>query len=155
MDIFGSTDPRKMPMGFFSRALFVDFETAKRGDWTKQNFTVAPRHWYIDAEYECPVCKRLFIWTARLQRQWFEKHRLYVDAQPHLCKPCRRKHSSMKALRQEYDMIVEDAASGDLAKRKRVVEIVASLDAHFTPLPEAMVAKAKWFTRSLESRKEG
>ena len=57
----------------------------------------------------------------------------------------------MKELRKEYDEIVAEAAAGDLVKRKRVVEIIGMLGAHLHPLPEAMKAKAKWFSRSSAS----
>ena len=149
MDVFGDTDPKKMPPHFFFGANFLEYDTAIQGDWRKQNITVAPRHWYIDAEYECPICKRLFIWTAKEQRRWFEDYRLYVDAEPQSCRSCRQDHKRMQALRKEYDAILAEAEKGDLKSRARVVEIIGLLGDHLDPMPEGMVQKSKWFERSL------
>ena len=146
--LFGADDPREMPRYFFGPALFIDYATAKRANIGKQNYTVRPRSWYVDVEYECPACKKLFIWTAKEQRIWFEVCRILVDAHPHSCRSCRKEHRRLKELRKEYDEIVAEAASGDPAKRKRVIEIVGMLGENLNPLPEAMRAKAKWFARS-------
>ena len=49
MDDFGQTDSRKMPAHLFWGALYFDHETAIRANPEKQNFTICPRFWYLDA----------------------------------------------------------------------------------------------------------
>ncbi|MDF1814557.1 MAG: zinc-ribbon domain containing protein [Verrucomicrobiales bacterium] len=149
MDIFGETDPEKMPAWFFSNANFVEYGTAEKADWKAQKFTVAPRHWYIDAEYECPVCKRLFIWAAQEQKLWFEEYKIYVDAEPQSCRECRNVHKESQTLRKEYDEIISDAENGDRQKRVRVVEIIELLKKYVAPIPEGMIRKQEWFEKSL------
>ena len=53
---FGEHDPRAMPPRFFRGHRALDSKTAVRADVAKQDFAVAPRHWYVDATFRCDRC---------------------------------------------------------------------------------------------------
>ena len=97
MDTFGDTDPRKMPMHLFYGAIKLDNDTAIRADITVQNYSVCPRHWYIDATFICDGCKQEFCFSATEQKYWYEALRFYVDSQPKKCKSCRQYERDRKA----------------------------------------------------------
>jgi len=87
-DLFGKADPREMPHYFFSRALHIDYSTAVRAEITAQDYSVAPRHWYIDATFQCTDCGAEFIWSAKEQTAWFETSRLPVLSRATRCGDC-------------------------------------------------------------------
>jgi hypothetical protein len=97
MDGFGNTDPLKMPLHLFHGAVSIDYATAVRADVTKQDYTVCPRHWYIDATFKCRDCDEDFLFSAQEQRFWYEQRRFYVDSQPVRCPECRKKERARKA----------------------------------------------------------
>ena len=139
MDMFGSTDPKQMPLWFFRGALEMDYSTAVRANVAAQDYSVCPRHWYIDARLHCQVCSREFRWTAREQKAWFEGYRFYVDSQPTLCRSCRAKRRHAVALRREYNALVQVArAGGTSAQKQRVVEIVDGLEGYWSRVPAKM-----------------
>ena len=86
-DVFGNTDPGKMPAHFFSGAKFIDYKTAIRADTSKQDCSVAPRHWYIDCDFDCPKCGREITWTAQERKAWFELYRFWVDSNVRHARP--------------------------------------------------------------------
>lgn len=150
MDIFGSIDPRKMPKHLFGGAIHLDYGSAIRGNPQKQNYSVCPRHWYIDADFECAGCHREFTWTAREQKAWFEDYYFWIDSHPRLCKSCMANRKRLESLRKEYDSIVAEAQSKSaIDQKRRVIEIVRELESSLTPLPEKMVETKNLFEHQI------
>lgn len=139
-DVFGSTDPRKMPTYLFAGALAKHFDTAIRADLSKQNYLVCPRHWYFDAEFKCAKCDRSFLWSAAEQRTWFEHYRFWIDSQPRHCRDCQAKNRHLLALRKEYDLQIEAARTqGSREMKQRLICIIDELEAAFGSIPKRMI----------------
>lgn len=156
MDIFGSTDPRKMPGHFFWRAIHLDYATAIRGNPDKQNYSVCPRHWYIDADFKCAGCDREFTWTAGEQKAWFEDYFFWVDSHPRHCKACMAGKRRIEGLLKEYDGKVAEARKrNNIEEKRRIVEIVAELEAASRLLPQRMIDTRAQFERQLRKQAEG
>lgn len=123
--IFGEDDPADMPPHFFWAHLRLDFASAVKADTSRQNFTVCPRHWYLDATFACTRCGREFLFSTEEQRYWYEELRFYVDSHPRQCQECRSELRKLKALRQEYDREIANAlrreSSSELKERLIVV----------------------------------
>lgn len=154
-DIFGNTDSRKMPEHLFWGAISLDHDTAIRGNPDKQNYSVCPRHWYIDASFECESCGEEFTWTAREQKAWFEDYLFWVDSQPRHCKKCMADRRRLEALREEYDSSVASARDhGTDEEKRRIIEIVSELEAALGQLPEKMIAAKALFQRQIGSREK-
>lgn len=148
LDVFGSTDPRKMPAHFFSGAKFIDYGSAIQADTSKQDFSVAPRHWYIDCDFHCAECRREFTWTAQEQKAWFEQYRFWVNSQPRLCRACKAAESRLDDLRREYDGSVAAARDhGTVEQKLRVITILRELQSSLTPLPAKMLDTLQLFER--------
>jgi len=129
VDIFGSTSPAKMPSHFFWGVERLAYETAVRADIDRQNYSVAPRYWYIDAEVVCDSCGTQFVFSASEQEKWYETYRFYVDSFPRKCITCRRTARHIRHLRQEYDANITKALSThDKDLKKTVVEIINALE---------------------------
>ena len=96
MDSFGSGDPARMPRHLFRDAVSVIFESAERADITRQNYTVCPRHWYVDAIFRCADCGTEFHFPASEQQFWYEELKFYVDSLPRRCPGCRKKERARK-----------------------------------------------------------
>lgn len=90
MDIFGNTDPRKMPSHMFHGVRFLDYSTAVKADVTKQAGATCPRYWYISADFECLDCKKVFTFPVEEQRFWYEELKFYPGVTPVRCAPCRK-----------------------------------------------------------------
>jgi len=151
IDIFGNTDPRKMPGHLFGESLHLDYKTAIRGNPDKQNYSVCPRHWYLDADFNCERCRREFTWTALEQKAWFEDYFFWIDSCPRLCKHCSADRRRLETLRKEYDSIVSDAQpKGAVAQKRRVIEIVCELESAFRSLPERMLETRNLFERQIQ-----
>jgi len=117
-----------MPPHFFWRAKAIAYDTALRADVEKQDYSVAPRHWYIDAEIICDACGKAFLFSAAEQRVWYETYRFYVDSFPCKCVGCRRAARHMKDLRQRYDAHIAEALRGhDKDIKRTLVEIIDAL----------------------------
>ena len=97
LDVFGDTDPKKMPAHLWSGLRTMDYSSAVRADTTKQDFTVCPRHWYIDAVFQCVDCGKEFLFSAKEQRFWYEERGFYVDSLPKRCAECRKKERTRKS----------------------------------------------------------
>ena len=139
MDIFGDTNPEKMPLHLFHGAYEVDYATAIRADITAQDYSVCPRHWYIDARFRCAECGADFLWSAREQQTWFETYRFWVNSHPRLCRDCYAKRRNATELRQEYDALVANARSGGTPKQKRrIIEIIDALESYFSCVPDKL-----------------
>ena len=96
VDLFGDTDPKKMPSHLWGDLRSMDYSTAVKADTTKQNFTVCPRHWFIDAVYRCADCATDFLFSAKEQKFWYEDRHFYVDSLPVRCPECRKKERARK-----------------------------------------------------------
>ena len=128
MSSFGSDDPREMPPHFFYRSLRVNYETAVRSDPSRQNCSICPRYWYVDAIFPCARCGAEFSFTAAEQRTWYEEYGFWVDSLPKHCPSCRRELRNLKGLRQEYDQSVAQVLqAGDLESKKRLAGIIDQL----------------------------
>ena len=151
MDIFGNTDPRRMPGHLFFGAIHLEYKSALRGNPQKQNYSVCPRYWYIDADFECARCHREFTWTAREQKTWFESYHFWIDSQPRLCKSCMAGRKRLESLRREYDSMVEEARPiGAFDQKRRIIEIVRELESAFTSLPEKMIETKNIFEHQIK-----
>jgi hypothetical protein len=64
MNGFGNDDPREMPAHLFSGCLRVNYATAVRADTGKQNCSICPRYWYVDAIFRCDRCGAEFSFSA-------------------------------------------------------------------------------------------
>lgn len=156
MDIFGNTDPRMMPKHLFSGAIHLDYGSAVRGNPQKQNYSVCPRHWYIDADFNCTRCQKKFTWTTGEQKAWFEDYFFWVDSSPHLCKKCMADRRHLESLRREYDSTVSAAKRRDATDQKRrVIEIVRELESTFDHLPEKMIETKKLFELQIRKAQQG
>jgi hypothetical protein len=155
MDVFGSTDPRKMPKHLFGSATHLEYASAIRGDIEKQNFSVCPRHWYVEADFKCAECGQEFTWTVDEQRVWFEEHYLWIDARPRHCKNCKSTQKRLKNLRKEYDLIVAAAQRrGRPDLKKRIIEIVTELELRLENLPDGLRETKQIFERQLRNLTE-
>jgi hypothetical protein len=136
---FGSSDPKAMPGHLFRGAKRLDYSSAIRANVAVQDYTVCPRHWYVDATFLCEACKREFNWTAAEQRTWFEEYRFYIDSIPTRCPECRRQRRQKERLQKEYDTLVASARSGrDLEAKKRVIALVDQIEATSSRIPDRM-----------------
>jgi len=155
MDIFGNTDPKKMPLHFFFGALAVHHETAVRANTEKQNYCVCPRHWYMDADFRCKRCGREFTWTADEQKSWFEDYFFWVDSRPRHCRQCQGELRRLISLRKEYDATIAAARShGTPNQKKRIVEIVSELQQGLGKLPEKMIQTRELFEHQIKRTAE-
>jgi hypothetical protein len=96
MGVFGNTDPKKMPLHLFHGVVSIDYGTAVRAQVAKQDYTVCPRHWYIDATFKCIDCGNDFLFSTDEQRFWYEQRRFFVDSIPTRCPACRKKERARK-----------------------------------------------------------
>lgn len=152
MDIFGDTDARKMPRHFFFGALRIHHDTAVRANIEKQNYSVCPRHWYVDADFKCQRCSEDFTWTADEQKVWFEDYFFWVDSLPRQCRKCRIELRGLVALRKEYDATVAAARDhGTPEQKSRIIEIVSELQQAFGSLPDKMTETKELFERQIKS----
>jgi len=87
---FGSTSSTLMPGYLFYGCLYLHHETAVRADISRQNYTVCPRHWYLDAIIKCSACGEKFRFSVVEQKLWYEDLYFYVDAFPKQCTDCRK-----------------------------------------------------------------
>lgn len=68
LDMFGEFDARNMPSHKFPGSLRLDHESAVKADTSKQNFSVCPRYWYVDAAMKCVRCGKEFSFSVDEQR---------------------------------------------------------------------------------------
>lgn len=139
-DFFGERDPNNMPRHMFGRAHHVEYSTAVRADVSKQNFSVCPRHWYIDADFECERCGKNFGFTADEQRHWYEELKFNVGSTPRECRTCRRELREIKQLKQEYDREIAETLRTDstIERKQRLIQVIETLATCGFELPAAM-----------------
>jgi hypothetical protein len=159
-DWFGETLPQNMPVYFFggfgNGGAQLDYASAVKADVSKQNYSVAPRHWYIDATMRCADCDSLYLFSAAEQQVWYEEYGFYVDSIPRCCPACRRQRRLTKSLRQEYDRGIAAAVDGkDLTIKSRMVEVIDCLCELGEELSEAMHEHRKQLARQLAKTKDG
>lgn len=151
MVCFGKPDPRQVPEHFFTDALEIDVDSAIRGNPEKQNDSVCPRHWHLDATFACNACGRTFTWTVAEQQSWFEEWFFWVDVSPRQCRDCRKARRGLVVAKKEYDRIVGEARSGgSIEQKRRVLQILDELEAGLRPLAASMVETRRVFTIQVE-----
>ncbi len=127
-DYFYNRNPRNMSRHFFRNAKHMDYASAVKAEIQKQNFTVDPRHWCIDATVPCARCKDLFCFSAEEQKRWYEVLGFYVDSFPSHCLGCRCELRKLRATRQEYDRDIACAlANDDCDSKVRIVFVIDQL----------------------------
>jgi hypothetical protein len=128
-DVFNKDDPRNMPEWLFPRALRLDYTTVIRAEVAKQNYSILPRFWYIDATVVCVRCGKEFCFTAREQKTWYEEYVFWIDTFPKRCITCRRALREIKELRKQYDRDIARAlGTDDLALKQRMIELIDRME---------------------------
>jgi Probable zinc-ribbon domain len=128
MTSFGSDNPREMPAHFFYRSVRIHYDTAVRSDPAKQNCSICPRYWYVDAIFLCDRCGVEFVFSAAEQRVWYEDYGFWIDSVPRHCLMCRKDLRALKTVRQEYDKSVTHVLEhGDLESKKRLAGVIDQL----------------------------
>lgn len=150
MDYFGESNSRNMPKHLFSGALYLNHDSAIQGNPENQNYSVCPRHWYIEADFKCKGCEQVFTWTADEQKVWFEDYFFWIDSVPLHCQRCRASRHHLVKLRQAYDASVAAARKqGTTEQKKRIVELVSELESAFGRLPQKMIETKTLFERQI------
>lgn len=125
-----------MPQHLFWESLHLDHDSAVRADVSRQNYSVCPRHWYIDATFRCSRCSKTFCFTAVEQKRWYEELGFYVDSYAKNCPGCRSDDRKRKSLRQEYDRDIGLALrSKDVETKKHMACVIDELCAYEADLP--------------------
>ena len=128
-----------MPSHLFFGSRRLDYSTAQRADISKQNYSVCPRHWYVDATFVCRDCTEEFIFSASEQRFWYEDRHFWIDSMPRQCISCRKKQRTRSNLRKHYDALITIAlGSCPVETKKEVVAIINELEAAKDEIPEKM-----------------
>jgi hypothetical protein len=154
--MFGDNDPRDMPGHLFFNALDIDYSSAVKADISLQDYSVCPRHWYIDARFRCEACAEPFPWPAEEQRAWFETYHFYILSRPKRCRECRAKLRDVLQLRSEYNALVGVARAGGSAEQKqRIVELVDDLETYWGgAIPDIMRETRDAFRQQLSRRRK-
>ena len=128
-----------MPFHLFSGSRRLDYSTAQRADISRQNYSVCPRHWYVDATFACRDCAEEFVFSANEQRFWYEDRYFWIDSLPTRCISCRKGQRTLLNLRKRYDALISTALGACPAKtKKEIVAIVDELEAAEDEIPEKM-----------------
>ena len=139
LGIFGARDPKAMPEHLFYGASHVDYATAERADPSKQNYSVCPRHWYVDAAFVCTACGSAFVFTASEQRFWYEGLRFWIDSLPNRCPKCRQSKRIRLELRKQYDVSISEALGPcSIEAKQKVVATINELETAEEDIPELM-----------------
>lgn len=137
MDHFGKSSPENMPTYFFGECLELDPSSALRADVSQQNYSVCPRHWYVDATLTCSRCSETFQFFAAEQKRWYEELGFHVESYAKNCPACRKIERTQKLLRKQYDRNIKRVLQqSDLdAKRRMAADIdELCLSTHDVPL---------------------
>ena len=124
---FGNENPRQMPRHLFAGVLRLDYSTAVRSNPERQNCSICPRYWYVDAMFACDRCGSEFTFTAAEQRTWYEEYGFWIDSLPRHCLDCRRELRDLKAARQDYDRRIKESLEGDDLELKKHMAVVIDL----------------------------
>lgn len=137
MDYYGETSSKNTASHFFYGFFDLDHDSSVRADISRQNYTVFPRSWYIDATAHCARCKALYCFTAGEQKQWYEELGFYVHSSPSYCLKCRKHNRHKKKLRQEYDRdIKKGLESNDFDLKIHLAEVIDLLCSFEVELPD-------------------
>lgn len=137
--IFGEKDPRGMSSHHFFGMKRIDYSTAVRADVSKQNYSICPRHWYIDVTITCQECSDEFTFSASEQRFWYEEMHFWVDSRPIRCASCRKSLRALVELRKRYDSLIAAALGAcPLEAKQEVVAIIDELESAAADVPEKM-----------------
>lgn len=138
-DLFGERDPKRMPRHFFFGAIRMDYGSAARANVSRQNYSVCPRHWYVDAAFVCANCGAEFVFSGSEQRFWFEGMGFWVGSFPTRCPTCRRAERTRTALKKRYDELIGAALRGAPAETQReVIGIINELESSAGKIPRRM-----------------
>lgn len=149
---FGSDHPHGMPPHFLHGAVHIDYETAERADISRQDFSVAPRHWYLDVTFICQRCHEKFVWTRGEQRFWFEELQLWIDSHPFLCRQCRATKREITELRRLYDAGIAAAlASRDVSEKECMIQAMSDYQTLVGVLPSRMAENLALLERHLQN----
>jgi hypothetical protein len=155
MAFFDEYPPHQTPSWFFPDGTRLLIETAVRGDIEKQNCSVMPRYWYIDAVIRCRQCDDHFVFSAAEQKLWYEDYFFWVCAYAVRCLKCRRQIHDVKVLRQQYDSaIAETLQGGDIEAKSRILGVIDQLEAEMNVLPQRMIENRQNLKRQTERRKQ-
>ena len=126
---FGENNPKEMPSHLFFGSHQILYDSAIRADISKQNFSVCPRHWYIDAVFECCDCKKDFTFSANEQKFWYEERQFWIDSKPKRCVSCRKNERRRLDLKKQYDSTIKNVLGRcSLDKKKEAIEIMDELE---------------------------
>jgi len=126
-----------MPGYLFHGCLYLHHETAVRADISRQNYTVCPRHWYLDAIFKCSACGQKFRFSVVEQKLWYEDLYFYVGSYPKQCTDCRKERRNHVRLRNEYDRDIQSALdSNDIDEKSRVAGLIDQLAELDSDLPK-------------------
>lgn len=154
--LFGESNPRLMPRHFFWEVRSMNYKTAQKADISKQNYTVCPRHWYVDATFVCRDCGQEFVFTASEQRFWYEEKQFYVDSCPKSCVACRQAERTRVELRRRYDATIAEALdNGGLDIKQKAVDLICEIEATEESLPERMQENRTRLLKQLGKRAGG
>lgn len=112
----------------------LDYTTAIRAVSSKQNFTVCPRHWYVDTTVSCSRCAESSVLTAQGQKFWYEELKFWINSLPKECASCRKELRELEALQQEYDRGIAAALlkSTDTADKRRLASVIETIEPRWT-----------------------
>lgn len=136
MDYFGQSNSVNMPPHFFWGCLRLDHNSAVRADISRQNYSVCPRYWYVNAIFQCARCSETFCFSAAEQKHWYEELGFYVDSYAKTCLACRQDKRKQKSLRQVYDRGIESSLqSKDIDTKKQMADIIDAMYSCEADLP--------------------
>lgn len=149
---FGENDPREMPPHLFWGNRGLQYDSAVKANIARQNYTVCPRHWYMDAAFACQRCGKNFQFSVEEQRFWYEELNFYVDSRPKRCQECRSELRQLKALQQEYDREVARALKREssLELKARMVAVIDALVDGGISLPGRTMENRRTLARQLQ-----
>ncbi|NND68336.1 MAG: hypothetical protein HKN19_12180 [Halioglobus sp.] len=125
---FGEDNPQDMPRHLFPGVKHLDYSSAIRADTARQNCSICPRYWYVDAYILCARCRSEFCFSAQEQRAWFEEHGFWIDSFARHCLGCRADLRSLKTIRKKYDALVRETMRGkDISAKRELADIIDQL----------------------------
>ncbi|MEM8735510.1 MAG: zinc-ribbon domain containing protein [Planctomycetota bacterium] len=146
-------DPCELPAYQFWQCLRLDPDTAIRADTARQNFSMYPRTWYVDAEFRCSRCEEVFCFSAEEQRLWYEELGFYVDSYAKDCPACRKDTRQRKELRQRYDAGINEALqSKDTSMKIAICEVIDQLCDQEAELPSRIHENRLILAKQIEKR---
>jgi hypothetical protein len=154
LDLFGRFSSRNMPSYKFRGSQHLDHKSAVKADVSKQNFTVCPRFWYVDATLKCARCGNVFHFGVDEQRVWYEEYKFWTDSFPNRCVECRRDLRHLTELRKEYDRDIESVMRGDdCAAKERIAIVIDTMCEMDGTLPQKIHENRKILAKQIAKRR--